>query len=44
MADLRSLKGGETVDFGLRKHLGPGRADLKHVKAGLVPSTADLRP
>ena len=39
----------ETVDFGLRKHLGPikidlgpGRADLKFVKAGLVPGKADL--
>ena len=41
---LKANFGQETVDFGLRKHLGPGRADLKHVKAGLVSCKADLRP
>ena len=41
---LKANFGQETFDFGLRKHLRPGKADLKHVKAGLVPSKADLRP
>ena len=48
---LKANFGQETADLGLTKHLGPinidlgpGRADLKLVEAGLVPSKVELRP